>query len=120
MSMNIVVVDDEHGELMTFLLESAGYPTYHALDGEGAWQELLRHPVALVVTDYMMPGMDGCHLVSLMQATPRVEKTPILMLTALREDVVREKCEFDGYLHKPFTAAQLMSQVRLLLGPPPP
>ena len=64
----------------------------------------------------MMPVMDGCELVRMMQANPEMALTPVLMISALPEAVVRMKCEPMGaFLHKPFSSEQLLRQVRDLL-----
>ena len=117
MRLDILIVDGDHGDLLTFLLQTAGYPARHEVDVEKAWMELLQTPVALVVTGYMMPAMDGGQLVSLMRATKALEKTPVLMMTVLREEDVRGKCKFDAFLRRPFTAEALLNQVRIILGP---
>jgi DNA-binding response OmpR family regulator len=118
MSWDILIVSCEHGDLLASMLHTAGYRAEHAKTVETAWDELHLTPVALVMTDYLVPSVDGCELVIMMRAREALAKMPVLMVTALREEVVRAKCEFDAFLPKPFTEAQLLSKVRQILGPP--
>lgn len=119
MSWDILIVNCEHGDLLATLLQSEGYRAEHAKTAEKAWDELLVTPVALVMTDYLVPFVDGCELISMMRAKEELSKTPVLMVTALREDIVRAKCAFDVFLRKPFTAAELISTIGNILRAPP-
>lgn len=118
MSWDILIVDCEHGDLLASLLLTEGYRVEHATTVEKAWEELLQTPVALVMTDYLVPSVNGCELISMMRAREALAKTPVLIATVLPEEVVRAKCEFEAFLRKPFLAAELLSKVRQFLGPP--
>jgi two-component system, OmpR family, response regulator VicR len=117
----ILVVDDEQevAELMIYLLQSEGYGARHAPDGEVAVQVLQQNPAALILTDYMMPVMDGLQLLQALKAKEETAAIPVVMLSALPEEVVREKGEpVRAFLRKPFRATELLTSVRQILGPP--
>jgi DNA-binding response OmpR family regulator len=114
----ILVVDDELDEVttLTFLLVAEGYRVRHALNGLRALQVLSQSAVDLVLTDYMMPHMDGCDLLRKIRASKETATMPVLMISALPEVVVRMRCGPVGaFLHKPFPPRLLLSLVRDLL-----
>jgi CheY-like chemotaxis protein len=117
MSWDILIVNCEHGDVLSSVLQTEGYRVKHAKTVEKAWDELLATRVALVMTDYLVPSADGCELISMIRAREALAKTPVLRATVLQEEVVRARCEFEAFLRKPFTAAQLISTVREILGP---
>lgn len=106
------------GDVLSSVLQTEGYRVKHAKTVEKAWKELLATRVALVMTDYLVPSVDGCELISMIRASEALAKTPVLMATVLQEEVVRARCEFEAFLRKPFTAVQLISKVGAILGPP--
>ena len=114
----ILVVDDEWDEveILTGLLLSEGHRVQHAFDGHEALQVLAQSAVDLVVTDYMMPRMNGCELLMTMLAGETTAKVPVLMISALPEGIVRTKCApVQAFLQKPFSPQQMLGQVRGLL-----
>ncbi len=96
-------------------LESAGYQTLHASDGLAALALLERQAPALVILDWMLPGMNGLEVLRrLRQSSP----VPVLMLTARSEEVDRVmglELGADDYLTKPFSMRELMARVHALL-----
>lgn len=114
----ILVVDDEQDEveILTFLLVAEGYRVRRAFNGLCALQLLSESAVDLVLTDYMMPRMDGCSLLRRMRASKETATTPVLMISSLPEVVVRMKCgPVTAFLHKPFPPRLLLSLVHDLL-----
>lgn len=79
---SILLVEDEVGirEAFALLLELEGYVVHLAVDGQEALDVLARSPVDLVVTDYMMPRMDGMTLARELQR--RVGAPPVVLVTA--------------------------------------
>jgi DNA-binding response OmpR family regulator len=117
----ILVVDDEPdiGEAAVYLLRRAGYAAQYAPNGELALHKLRQSPAALVLTDYMMPVMDGFQLLRALREREEMARVPVVMVSALPEEVVLSRGEkVDAFLRKPFRAAQLLESVRTLLGPP--
>ena len=110
----ILVVDDEWdlAEVVIYLLQGEGYAALYAPNGEAALQLLSKRPVDLVC-DYMMPVMNGCELLRNMQSREDLAGIPVVVLSALPEDVVRSHCEpVKEFLGKPFRADQLVQLVR--------
>lgn len=114
----LLVVDDEEAirEVMTTLLESSGYDCVSVSNGRQAKEFLLSRPVDLVLSDMMMPEMDGLTLVDwLRKADPDI---PVIMVTAIHDlstalEAIRRGA-YD-YVLKPFEKDQLFMSVRRAL-----
>ena len=113
----ILVVDDEPSisEVVTLYLRRAGYQVRVAHDGTAALAELEAALPDLVVLDLMLPGVDGLEITRRLRA---VGDTPIIMLTARREETDRIlglEMGADDYVVKPFSPQELVSRVRAVL-----
>lgn len=118
MSANITVADDEEElrQLVRFHLESAGHAVTIHPDGEICWQQLQRTdpPPDLLLTDVMMPGMNGFQLLERLREDEELSTLPVVMLTArgTEADVVQG---FDvgatDYLTKPFRSQELLARI---------
>ena len=77
----VLVVDDDSSfrELLTDLLETAGYDVWTAQDGLAGLDALYNGPFDLILTDYRMPGMTGIEMAAFMRRSDTV--TPILLIT---------------------------------------
>lgn len=116
----ILVVDDyvPSQRLLGFMLEQYGYAVAVALDGHHALECLATMQVHLVVTDLMMPNMDGLELTATMRADPRYAHIPVLCVTACvhEQDHVRaNRVGVDMFLTKPVDSEELAHTVGLLL-----
>ena len=83
-------------------------------DGEEALRAAVENPPDLVLTDVMMPRMDGFTLLRALRADPATAAVPVVMLSARAgEDAESEGLEAgaDDYLVKPFTARELLARV---------
>ena len=113
----ILVVEDARdlAQVIARELEAAGHHVVVASDGITALAAHAREQPALVLLDWMLPGMDGLEtLRRLRQDAP----TPVLMLTARSEEmdrVIGLEVGADDYLTKPFSMRELMARVRALL-----
>ena len=115
--MSILLVDNEPHQidaLKRYLL-SHGYQVLEAADGKEAVRQLDRHAqgIELVITDYLMPGLDGLGLLE--EVRRRDTWLPVIFMTAYADkDVViqalRHSC--DGFLEKPFTPEQLLREIK--------
>jgi len=84
----ILLVEDAHDLAQVIIreLEASSYHVLHASDGQAALQLYAREQPALVVLDWMLPGLDGLEVLHrLRQSAP----TPVLMLTARGEETDR-------------------------------
>lgn len=116
----ILVIDDEEvlRETLIYHLELAGYQVLAAGDGPTAL-EIVRDQVPdLIILDVMLPGIDGLEVCRRLRRNPITAKTPLLMLTALGEEVdtvVGLEVGADDYLTKPFSLREFLARVRVLL-----
>lgn len=111
----IVLADDNRDmrEYVQRLLERR-YDVLALSDGERALAEVLKNPPDLVLTDVMMPKLDGFQLLHELRQHPDTATLPIIMLSARAgEEAQSEGMEAgaDDYLVKPFTARELMARV---------
>jgi two-component system chemotaxis sensor kinase CheA len=101
----IVLADDAATTraLARSLLEAAGYEVAVAPDGEAALALLSQNGADLVLSDVEMPRMDGIELTRAVRATPRLAKTPVVLLTGLASEEDRRRgleAGADAYLVK--------------------
>lgn len=116
----VLVADDDPDilELIAFGLERAGYEILSARDGVEALELAGTRTPDVAVLDVMMPRMDGCELTRKLRGAEATSSMPILLLTALAEDVHAARglaAGADAYLKKPFSPRVLAEQVRELL-----
>jgi len=91
--VNILVVDDDL-ELCTMLsrfLERHGYKVHSAQDALQALDIIDRHPIGLVLTDYMMPHMDGIRFAETLRADPKNADLPVILLSAFHSDELADR-----------------------------
>ncbi|MEC3878165.1 response regulator transcription factor [Parapedobacter sp. 10938] len=115
----ILVVDD-HVEILDFIVDdlSADYEVLQAAHGKQALEVLEAHPVQLVVSDVMMPEMDGYELCLRIKSDVTHSHIPIILLTA--KNTLQSKIEgleygADAYIEKPFSPEHLQAQIGSLL-----
>jgi len=119
---DVFVVDDEAElrELVTFHLETAGYDVRSFPDGEACWQQLqgTDQPPGAILTDVMMPNMDGFQLLQHVREDDDLSALPVVMLTGrgTESDVVRGlETGADDYLTKPFGSEELLAYIERYL-----
>ncbi|TRX60639.1 response regulator [Fulvivirga sp. M361] len=110
-SINVLMVDDE-ADIIHLVKESlpANFVVKEAENGSEAFSICLSHPPDLVVSDIMMPVMDGYELCHTIKNDPRTSHIPIILLTAKdsSEGRIRGYTEgADGYINKPFSLEEL-------------
>jgi DNA-binding response OmpR family regulator len=113
----ILIVEDEPsiGEIVSVYLKRAGYQVNVVRDGASALEVLARGLPDLVVLDLMLPRVDGFEITRWLRASG---DTPIIMLTARREEADRIaglEMGADDYVIKPFSPQELVSRVRAVL-----
>ncbi len=126
MPPTILVVDDEDSiaALLRDLLEDEGYQVVTAGDGRAALDRLAAQPVALVLSDVMLPHLDGRALARAMHADPAQRAIPLVLVSAAGAAGVRD-APHAAFLRKPFDLDALLATVarhhRLtrVLDPPP-
>jgi DNA-binding response OmpR family regulator len=121
MPIPILLIEDEAEitELMTVVLESPNIQMTTcdtAIDGLAKAKEV--RP-ALVLVDILLPDMDGWSVYDAIRADPVIGSTPIVMLSALRQEFQPRRRfrtgPLDLYLTKPFDTVQLRTQIERML-----
>jgi PAS domain S-box-containing protein len=113
----ILVADDnaDMRDYLTRLLHSAGHHVETVPDGRSALESARKNSPDLIVSDVMMPGMDGLELVATLRADSRTASTPVLLLSARagqEASIEGFEAGADDYLVKPFSSAELLARVR--------
>jgi len=113
----ILIADDSASmrQLMSFALTSAGYSVITAHNGREALALAESVKFDMVLTDLNMPELDGIGLIKGIRQIPRLEATPVVMLsTEGKEDKKKQGIEAGAsqWLTKPFTPDTLLSAVR--------
>ncbi|MFI5734915.1 SpoIIE family protein phosphatase [Kribbella sp. NPDC051587] len=113
----ILVADDnaDMREYLARLLTDAGHQVTLANDGQEALETALTTLPELVISDVMMPRLDGLQLVAALRAEARTAGTPVLLLSARagqEASIMGLEAGADDYLVKPFSAAELLARVQ--------
>nr|WP_239522592.1 SpoIIE family protein phosphatase [Geodermatophilus sabuli] len=111
-----VLVADDNADMRGYLqrLLSPRYDVRTVPDGRQALDSAVADPPDLVVSDVMMPGLDGMQLLAALRDDPRTARIPVLLLSARAgEDAAVEglAAGADDYLVKPFSAQELLARV---------
>lgn len=115
--MRVLVVEDEQpmAESLTWGLEAEGYVVDVASNGEDGLWKARETPHDVIILDVMLPGLDGYQICRQLRKQGRW--TPILMLTAMDEDLDQAEgldSGADDYLAKPFSYPVLLARLRAL------
>ncbi|WP_437692132.1 ATP-binding response regulator [Sorangium sp. So ce176] len=115
-----ILVADDNADMREYLahLLARRWSVEAVADGRSALASALARPPDLVVSDVMMPGLDGVSLLRELRADPRTSMIPVVLVSARAgEEAVVEAIEAraDDYLVKPFSARELLARVRTQL-----
>ncbi len=121
----ILIVDDHDHilELVTILLEEAGYEVIAANSFESALKQIEQTKPDMAILDYMLPERDGSELLQEIQLQPGLENLPIVFLTGLavdhgdRPSQIKAFGKFYEALSKPIQNELLLQLVREKLSP---
>ena len=116
----IVVVLEDDRDIRHYVRESLeeSYQVYTAKNGAEGYKLIVKHIPDLVISDVMMPEMDGYTLCTLVKNDVRTSHIPVILLTARDSMEDRSKgyqAGADSYLTKPFTSGLLLTRVRNLI-----
>jgi DNA-binding NarL/FixJ family response regulator len=120
MSAQVLLVDDEPGvrESVKEYLQESGFTVQVASNASDAWQMLQQQAPDLVISDVMMPRVDGYQFLKQLRDDPRYKALPVVFLTArgMTSDRIQGyQAGCDAYLPKPFDADELVAIVENLL-----
>ena len=115
----VFVVDDDPVvcRLARHILELAGHEVVTLSDGQAALQALEQSVPDVLITDLMMPKLDGFELLQRIRADGRWSALPVVVLTARMGADDRRRVAATGttrFLTKPFSSAQLIEQIKQL------
>lgn len=118
----ILVVDDNASnlELMLYLLRAFGHDPQGAADGAIGLDAVRSCAFDLVLSDVLMPHMDGLEFLRQVRADPQLAACKVVAVTASamvgdRENLM--KAGFDGYIAKPIDPEKFVGQVESYLAP---
>src|SRR6476661_2299357 len=120
MAGQVLLVDDEPGlrEAVQAYLEDSGFAVEVAGNAQEGWQLLQQRLPDLVISDVMMPQVDGYQFLKQMREDPRYKALPVVFLTAkgMTSDRIQGyQAGCDAYLSKPFDPDELVAIVTNLL-----
>ncbi|WP_062381527.1 response regulator [Pseudomonas abietaniphila] len=116
----ILIVDDEYliADILSLALEDEGYLTVTAGSGPKALSILEREKPQLIITDYMMPGMNGIELAESVRAHKTLGRLPIMLMSGAQSHLgVARPDLFVAVFDKPFEIQAVLGKVKALLGP---
>lgn len=121
MSGYLLLVDDEPGlrDAVQAFLEDSGFTVDAAPNAKAGWELLEKRLPDLVISDIMMPQVDGYQFLKQMREDPRFSRLPVVFLTArgmTKDRIQGYKSGVDAYLSKPFDPDELVAIVTNILG----
>jgi PAS domain S-box-containing protein len=119
-TVEILVVEDSptQAEQLKYLLEQQRYRVMVAENGNQALAVLGEHRPTLVITDIIMPEMDGYGLCKRIKSDEKTQEIPVILLTSLTssEDVLEGlACGADNFITKPYSEEYLLSSIERIL-----
>ena len=118
----ILVVDDTKAirDILSKILSFMGYEVVVASSGNEGLNRFLKHSFELVLTDFNMPGIDGCTLA--LRIKDKSPNTPVVLITGSEEEVVMERlkgCCVDCVMFKPFHLEEIEEIVHRMIDEKP-
>ncbi|WP_054774668.1 response regulator [Methylogaea oryzae] len=116
----ILIVDDNRAQVepLRLLLEGQGYRVTATANGKQALAAALSRKPALLVSDIVIPELDGYGLCRAIKSDDKLKDVPVILLTSLADphDVIRGlECGADNFIRKPYDGDYLLSRIRSLL-----
>jgi class 3 adenylate cyclase len=120
MTPRILVVDDQrtNAEMVSGVLRNQGYEVQVALDGADALDQVAAKAPDLVISDILMPRMDGYEMCRKLRANPATTLLPVILVTSADPQTERVKgidAGADDFISKPVVWAELFGRVKRLL-----
>jgi len=117
---DVLIVEDSatQAHRLRHTLEQRGFRVTTATNGRLALESALSHVPHLIISDVIMPEMNGFELCSRIKADARLAEVPVILVTTLSDpqDVIRGlACRADNFILKPYDAEHLLDQVQFVL-----
>jgi signal transduction histidine kinase len=115
-----ILLADDNADMRSYLREllSGSYTVEVVADGEQVLESARRHPPELILSDIMMPRLDGIALLKILRSDASLRDIPVILLSARAGEEARIEglgAGADDYLLKPFSARELQVRVGALL-----
>lgn len=115
-----VLIVEDNVDLRTYLHQHLApyYSIVEAVDGEDGFAKAQSHTPTLIISDVMMPKLDGIGLLKRLKAHETLQSVPVILLTARAAEQDRLEglhAQADDYIAKPFNADELKARVRNLI-----
>lgn len=114
----ILIVEDEFLIAMSLgaALEAEDHHVRRAKDGRQALEVLQEFAPNVVVTDYMMPRMDGAELIRSIRDAPELDGVRIILMSAIPENkLAAQKLAYDAFVPKPFRESEIVKLIDRVL-----
>ena len=117
--MKILIAEDDpvSVKILKFTLEHYGHEVVTATSGSEAWEKFEADPVRVIVSDWMMPGLDGLQLCAKVRARAKTDYTYFILLTAIntgRENLRQAmSAGIDDFLTKPLDREAILMRLRV-------
>lgn len=115
-----LLVIEDNNDLRTFLADRLGqeFTIVSETDGEKGWAQALETIPDLIISDIMVPGMDGLQLTQRVKTDLRTSHIPVILLTAqgqIEQRIEGTRAGADAYITKPFNTVYLLEVIRTTL-----
>jgi CheY-like chemotaxis protein len=118
----VLIVEDEFAiaDLLEMALTDAGYRVLTAANGRQGLRRLAEGPHPdLIISDYMMPVLDGVGMLQAMRGIESQRNIPCIVMSSMPEGNVRERIDgYAAFVHKPFQIAAVVQLVATILRTP--
>lgn len=114
----VLVVEDDDAILLLLeeVLGEEGYTVRKATNGLEGLEQVLQHHPDLVISDLMMPVLDGIDMAAAIRADARYRDLPLVAISGARRPDDRLRALFTDFLAKPFSVTDLVERVEHALG----
>ena len=117
--MKILIAEDDpvSSKILQLTLENGGHDVIAVTSGQAAWEAFDADPTRVVISDWMMPEMDGLELCGKVRGRPKTDYTYFILLTAIhtgRENLRKAmNAGVDDFLTKPLDREGIMMRLRV-------